>query len=112
MSRKLTLVLTISAALAALATEASAAGYWRGAGWGGRHFGYYAGGGLPGAGLRYGWGVHGLGYYGFGVPYHGDYGYDYYGSAYPSDFVPRNPSECGDGCPTYHFSVAVTGHRW
>ena len=100
MLRKFTMVLSISAALAALMTEPSAARHWRGGGadW------------LPGWGLRYGWGVYGRGYYGFEVPYHGDAGYDYYGSAYPSDFVPRHPSECGDGCPTYR--VTVRGARW
>ena len=108
MLRKLTMVLTISAALAALTTEASAAVHWR---VGARHFIYQVGW-LPGGGVRYGWGAYGPGFYGFGIPYHGDPGYDYYGSAFPSDFVPRNPSECGDGCPTYHFGVAVTGRRW
>ncbi|MFY9656375.1 MAG: hypothetical protein WAK01_07285 [Methylocystis sp.] len=93
MLRKL-LILVISAVLAALAAEASAArrsvsrDEW-----------------LPGAGLRYGWGAYGPGYYGFAVPYHRDYGHDYYGSAFPSDFVPRNPSECGDGCPVYSVTV-------
>jgi len=104
MLRKLSMVFAVSAALTALATEPSTAHHWRGGGWSVRP--------LPGAGFRYGWGAYGLGYYGFGVPYHGDPGYDYYGSAFPSDFVPRNPSECGDGCPTYHFGVAVTGRRW
>jgi len=109
------MVLTISAALAALATEASATVHWRvDAGYIGRRFGDYGGPGwgLPAGGLRYGWGRYGVGYYGFSVPYYADRGYDYYGSAYASDFVPGSPSDCGDGCPTYHARVAVAGRRW
>jgi hypothetical protein len=102
MLHKLTImVLTISAALAAFASKPSEARPWRGAVWSGRV--------LPGGGLRYGWGANGLGFYGYAVPYYADRGSDYYGSAFPSDFAPRNPSECGNGCPLYRF--AVTGVR-
>ncbi|CAN3989566.1 hypothetical protein MCBRY_000386 [Methylocystis bryophila] len=115
MLRKLTLILAISAVSAAFATEASAAAHWRvGAGWVGRHFGDYGGPGwgLPAGGLRYGWGHYGVGYYGFGVPYYADRGHDYYGSAFPSDFIPGYPDDCGGGCPTYHARLTVAGSRW